>query len=103
MGFGLTSDFQISTGAVNGDDTAAADKEDLKEYEKYLNSLQKSASLIEKHSKDIIEKQKGRDQKIAMIHSNMFRFSLYCAIFILIVKLGQLFCVRNKLKYKKLI
>jgi hypothetical protein len=75
----------------------------LKEYEKHLKELEATSERIERHSKEIIEKQKNRDSKITNIHSNMFNFSFYCAIFILIVKLGQIFCVRNKLKYKKLI
>ena len=61
------------------------------------------SELIENHSKQIIDQQRLRDEKVAAIHSNMFSFTLYCAIFILIVKLSQIFCVRNKLKYKKLI
>ena len=88
---------------MNGDDSATANKEDLKSYERYLTSLEKKSSQIIRHSKEIIEKQKARDSKISSIHSNMFNFGFYCAIFVLIVKLGQIFCVRNKLKYKKLI
>ena len=88
---------------MNGDHSGTANKTHLKQYDEALKKLEITSNLIKDHSKEVIQKQKERDQKMTTIHANVFNFSLYCAFFIFIVKAGQILCVRNRLNYKKLI
>ena len=90
-------------GILNGDNSNLANTSHIKGYDNSMKKLEETTNMVKEHAKEIIEKQKKRDERVSIIHSNMYNFSFYCAFFILAVKLIQIFCVKSKVTYKKLI